>query len=343
MSSREPRHTSETLGDIHALAQSAIAEMSGLVFGLCPETLQREGVVAALVKLAATVRTRQRLDVRTRLELEPGIPLHVKEALYRVGQEALNNAVKHSRATSLQLSLVASGSEVVLQIADNGRGFDQRGSFPGHLGLRSMRERLTAVGGALEIQSAPGEGTQVQARVPLVSLVASEGPRHESADEGVYASLRCADDPYACAQARAVLEERKRVAHELHESVSPALFAVALKSATARQCRHSRAGQFLSVLREIHRLAQSALAELREMIFELRLSRCRPTAPASRRHSATARPPVISNGVVGMTRAAIWPASATTCQSPFCRAHRRSEATPGAPEKRIVDHLALAR
>jgi signal transduction histidine kinase len=57
--------------------------------------------------------------------------------------------------------------ESVLEVADDGVGFDPRGSYPGHLGLTSMRERSAAVGGTLDIESAPGNGTRVRVRVPV--------------------------------------------------------------------------------------------------------------------------------------------------------------------------------
>jgi signal transduction histidine kinase len=86
---------------------------------------------------------------------------------YRVAQEALHNAAKHARAHTLELVLEVRDREVGLVVADDGRGFDPHGEFPGHLGLRSMRERAAAVGGTLEIESAPGAGTRLSARVPL--------------------------------------------------------------------------------------------------------------------------------------------------------------------------------
>jgi signal transduction histidine kinase len=98
---------------------------------------------------------------------EPDLPQVAKEALYRVAQEALHNAVKHARAHTLDLSVELGDSEVGLVVADDGRGFDPLREFPGHLGLQSMRERAAAVGGTLEIQSAPGEGTRLRARFPL--------------------------------------------------------------------------------------------------------------------------------------------------------------------------------
>jgi len=84
----------------------------------------------------------------------------------RVGQEALNNIAKHAGARAVVITLEASTGELVLRVRDDGRGFDAGKSFPGHLGLRSMRERAASVGGVVVISSAPGQGTEVTIRVP---------------------------------------------------------------------------------------------------------------------------------------------------------------------------------
>lgn len=85
---------------------------------------------------------------------------------HRIAQEALHNIVKHARASTVVLQLVTQENEIMLEVRDNGRGFDPAGPFPGHLGLRSMRERAERVGGTLSIESVPGQGTYVRARVP---------------------------------------------------------------------------------------------------------------------------------------------------------------------------------
>ncbi len=94
------------------------------------------------------------------------MPLETKEAIYRIAQEALHNAVKHAQAGRLDLRLCRSGESVVLEISDDGVGFDPMVAFLGHLGLRSMVERASRLGGTLEIHSAPGHGTRVCARFP---------------------------------------------------------------------------------------------------------------------------------------------------------------------------------
>jgi signal transduction histidine kinase len=97
---------------------------------------------------------------------EPEASPAIKEALYRIGQEALNNIAKHAGARAVAITLEATAGELMLRLRDDGRGFDPANSFPGHLGLHSMRERAASVGGVIVISSAPGQGTEVTIRVP---------------------------------------------------------------------------------------------------------------------------------------------------------------------------------
>ena len=98
---------------------------------------------------------------------EPDLELELKDALYRIAQEALHNIVKHARATRVDLALVCDEHTLLLEIKDNGVGFDSQGTFPGHLGLRSMRERAMRLGGGFSVKSEPGQGTRIRARIPI--------------------------------------------------------------------------------------------------------------------------------------------------------------------------------
>ncbi|MDP9373611.1 MAG: GAF domain-containing protein, partial [Chloroflexota bacterium] len=164
---RDPGRVAPPLDYVLSLAEAGLAEMRALIFELRPESLATEGLVAALDKQTASLRARHGLDVRAELGDEPAIPLEGKEALYRIAQEALHNTVKHARARTVAVRLACDGDVCTLEVSDDGAGFDPRGSFPGHLGLHSMRERTARLGGTLEIASAPGEGTHLRARLPL--------------------------------------------------------------------------------------------------------------------------------------------------------------------------------
>jgi signal transduction histidine kinase len=165
----EMERLAEPIDHVFSLAQAAMAEMRALIFELRPESLQNEGLVAALTKQVASIRARHGIEVAMSLCAEPDVPLEVKEALYRIAQEALHNTVKHSRATRADLRMEYDGKRATLEVKDNGIGFDANGQFPGHLGLQSMRERAARMEGILQIESSPGKGTIVRVDMPGAS------------------------------------------------------------------------------------------------------------------------------------------------------------------------------
>lgn len=164
---RDPKQASEPLDYVLSLADTAMEEMRALILELRPESLEREGLTPALRKLAEATQLRQRLIVQVHVCSEPAIALEAKQAFYRIAQEALHNAVKHANATTIDLTLETNDDAVTLTVADDGVGFDTGGNFPGHLGLRSMRERMTRLGGNLTITSAPAKGATVRATLPF--------------------------------------------------------------------------------------------------------------------------------------------------------------------------------
>jgi signal transduction histidine kinase len=163
---RDPARVVEPLEYVRSLAESGLAEMRALIFELRPESLENEGLVAALEKQAEALRARHQIEVHTALCEEPDGPLQVKDALYRIAQEALHNTVKHARAEEVGLLLKQENEGLLLEVRDDGIGFDPSRSFPGHLGLKSMRERAERLGGALEVESSPENGTRILVRIP---------------------------------------------------------------------------------------------------------------------------------------------------------------------------------
>ncbi len=156
------------------LAEAGLAEMRALIFELRPESLKTEGLVAALTKQTDSLRMRHRLEVRVDFCAEPALPLAAKEALYRIAQEAMHNIAKHARASQVEVTLTDAGDAVQLAIHDDGLGFDPAGEFPGHLGLRSMRERAERLGGELRLDSAPGRGTRLSVRLRVTPAAPSD-------------------------------------------------------------------------------------------------------------------------------------------------------------------------
>jgi signal transduction histidine kinase len=155
------------LGEI---AQQALQEMRLLVYELRPLALESEGLIGALeqrletVERRAGIQARVLVDADTRqgegeVELAPDL----EEQLYGIAQEALNNALKHARASQVVVSVRVADESVFLEVADDGRGFDAADvRDTGGLGLVSMQERADKIGGRLTIHSAPGEGTKVR-------------------------------------------------------------------------------------------------------------------------------------------------------------------------------------
>ena len=124
-------------------------------------------MIAALEKQAATLEARHKIEVEVNLCDEPDAPLETKEALYRIAQEALHNIVKHARASNVLLKMQSDFEQMTLEISDDGIGFDAKGEFPGHLGLRSMRERASRLDGMLKVETAPDKGTRICTRLPI--------------------------------------------------------------------------------------------------------------------------------------------------------------------------------
>lgn len=109
-------------------------------------------------------------SLATKLNVEGSITLlaAVEQALYGIAQESLNNVFKHAKAQTVTLSLQQTDSAVVLEIVDDGVGFDPATlARKGGLGLRGMDERAAQIGGRLNVRSAPGQGTTIRVEIPL--------------------------------------------------------------------------------------------------------------------------------------------------------------------------------
>jgi signal transduction histidine kinase len=153
------------LGEI---AQQALQEMRLLVYELRPLALESEGLIGALEQRLETVERRAGIQARVLVEGEVALAADLEEALYGIAQEALNNALKHAKASQVVLSVRAAEQSVTVAVADDGQGFDLANiRHKGGLGLTSMQERADEIGGRLTVGSAPGEGTRVTVTVPL--------------------------------------------------------------------------------------------------------------------------------------------------------------------------------
>jgi GAF domain-containing protein len=158
---------SEHLTELRETAQEALREMRSLIFELRPSVLESEGLVTALRARLEAVEERAGLEVAFQVKGEADLPAGIEEGLYRVAQEALNNALKHACAHCISVALERREEAVVLEIVDDGVGFDPSTAVEGGgLGLDGMIERATQMGGELTLDSEPGAGTTVRVEVP---------------------------------------------------------------------------------------------------------------------------------------------------------------------------------
>lgn len=152
----------QQLQHLQELARSASAEMRSLVFELRPPELEIEGLVTTLRKHVDVLRRVHQIDVEVHHRGERILDPAREREIFRVVQEALNNAIRHSGASEISIELVMEDDKVCVRVADNGSGFE-----PGvptrsrRLGLTSMSERAQALGAELSISSSPGRGTIV--------------------------------------------------------------------------------------------------------------------------------------------------------------------------------------
>jgi signal transduction histidine kinase len=150
-----------SIGQLRTLTQGALAEMRALIFELRPDALAEEGLVVALTRQAAALTAREGLPIAVDgPTMRLPIPAEVEEHLYRIALEALHNTLKHAGATRAWVSIGAEPGRVLVEIGDDGCGFDPSLPRPGHLGLTTIAERAARVGGQLMIESAPGQGSR---------------------------------------------------------------------------------------------------------------------------------------------------------------------------------------
>lgn len=163
---RDPRQAHRSIEWIQETAVAGLTTLRGIILSLLPETLATDGLTAALVRLLETLQTLRGCHTVTELGPVRSTSPATQQALYSIAQEAVQNTAKHARATRVTLRMFDRGTDVVLEVVDDGVGFAAHDGFPGRLGLRSMRDRAAGAGGGLEVVSAPGTGTVVRAIVP---------------------------------------------------------------------------------------------------------------------------------------------------------------------------------
>jgi signal transduction histidine kinase len=171
---KNPVQAAETLHRLETLAADSLSELQRLITDLRPSHLDDLGLPAALRWYASKVSERASLKIRVdTFGEERPISEPTKIAMFRITQEALNNIIKHSQATSVFIQLTYEGEHVHVSVRDDGQGFDPEAANVRQmnrpsLGLVGMRERASLLGGTVSVQSGRGQGTLVEAKIPYM-------------------------------------------------------------------------------------------------------------------------------------------------------------------------------
>ena len=155
----------QVINRIGQTARQAIREIRLFIHQLRPPILEQEGLVNALEQRLAAVEGRSDVQVSLHIEENIKLPISVETELFYIAQEALNNTLKHARATTILVSICKADENVILKINDNGCGFDPLTIGNAGMGLISMGERAELINGRLEIRSQPDEGTIVSVTI----------------------------------------------------------------------------------------------------------------------------------------------------------------------------------
>jgi signal transduction histidine kinase len=155
------------LDRLSTIASQTLKEMRLLLYELRPSLLEHDGLVGALQRRLDSVENKVNINTQLFVEGVTKLPAVVEQELYRIAQEALNNALKYSNASQVNLSLRDKNGLVELEIFDDGIGFEPNENLNLGMGLPNMKERVKKMGGSFQIISHSGEGTLVRVRVKL--------------------------------------------------------------------------------------------------------------------------------------------------------------------------------
>lgn len=162
----DPEPAVSNLGEIRETTQEALGEMRLLLFELRPPLLEERGLIGALESRLRAVEARAGLVTELHGERSERLEPEVEQELYRLAQEALNNVLKHAHARHVVVRLDVEDDRTILEVADDGVGFEPSLRGGDGFGLPGMRERAERLGGTLAIESSPGAGATVRVEVP---------------------------------------------------------------------------------------------------------------------------------------------------------------------------------
>jgi len=159
---RYPEEARRGLEQLRQSTKGALAEMRTLLLELRPSALQDKRLGELVTQLLDATAARTRTALAAEVACDRELPGDVKIAFYRIAQEALNNVIKHAQATSIRLILDCDGESVLLEVYDDGRGFQVDNTPPGRLGLGIMRDRARTIGADMAVETQSGKGTTIR-------------------------------------------------------------------------------------------------------------------------------------------------------------------------------------
>jgi signal transduction histidine kinase len=163
----ELENVENSFTEVEEVAQQALKEMRLLIYELRPPVLETEGLLGALHHRLNAVEKRAGIEARLIADEVVDLSPEIEEALYAIAIEALNNALKHAAATSITLQFSGIDTHLVMEMVDDGVGFDLKAKEQHWgMGLENIRHRTDQIGGDLEIHTSPGEGTRLRVEVP---------------------------------------------------------------------------------------------------------------------------------------------------------------------------------
>jgi len=172
MEREAPVPLARRLREARGIAEKTVDELRRIVAALSPDVLERLGLTSALRQLATRFRKMHGARLHLRIgKLPASLPPALAQVIYRVAQECMQNIVKHSQASAVNLLLQSADQNIRLSVSDNGAGFNAERAWSKTMsfGLSGMRDRATLLGGTLTVRTAPGKGARIVLTLPLGS------------------------------------------------------------------------------------------------------------------------------------------------------------------------------
>jgi signal transduction histidine kinase len=165
----KPKEAAKAFDAGMTMLRQSHADARRLISGVRPPILDEEGIAAALTHLVNEHRRERgpKIEFHSEVEFDRLVPL-LENAIYRIAQEALTNACRHGKSPRIRVELVQHGDDLRINVRDWGIGFHAGEVEEGRFGLAGMRERVRLLGGSIRVDSAPGQGTSITVRLPLV-------------------------------------------------------------------------------------------------------------------------------------------------------------------------------